>query len=53
MASPMEKNLKLRVDVGKEPKDPHVYQMFVGSLLYSTIRRCDVSFPVGAISQFI
>lgn len=43
-ATPMEQNLKLKVDEGKELKDGQRYRMLVGSLLYLTITRPDISF---------
>lgn len=52
-ATPMEQNLKLRANVGKELKNVKTYRTLVGSLIYLTITRPDISFPVGVISQFM
>lgn len=52
-ATPMEKNLKLRANVGKDLKNGKIYCTLVGSLIYLTITRSDVSFPVRVVSQFM
>lgn len=53
IATPMEHYLKLKVDEGKELKDGQCYHMLVGSLLYLTITRPDISFSIGIVSQFM
>lgn len=42
--TPMEQNIKLKVNKGKELKDVQAYWMLVGSLFYLTITRLDISF---------
>lgn len=49
----MEQMLKLRTNSGKELKDEKTYRTLVGSLIYLTITRPDISFPVGVVSQFM
>ena len=41
---PMDQNLKLSKCEGKELKDPSSYRRLIGSLLYLTIIRPDITF---------
>ncbi|KAK3028021.1 hypothetical protein RJ639_040020 [Escallonia herrerae] len=52
-STPMDENLKLKVNEGKELPDAYPYRKLVGSLLYLTISRPDISYSVGVISQFM
>ncbi|KAK3015077.1 hypothetical protein RJ639_007464 [Escallonia herrerae] len=52
-SSPMDENLKRKVNEGKELPDAYPYRKLVGSLLYLTISRPDISYSVGVISQFM
>ena len=49
----MEQNVKLRPDVGDVLEDPTMYRKIVGSLIYATLTRLDMSHDVGVLSQFM
>jgi hypothetical protein len=51
--TPMEINLKLRKNDGDPIADPTLYRSLVGSLVYLTITRPDISFSVNIVSQFM
>ena len=42
LSVPLEQNVKLSVDIGDEIEDPTMLRI-VGSLIYMTIRRLDLS----------
>jgi hypothetical protein len=50
---PLEKNCKLRADLGRRIENVNVYRSMVGSLIYLTITRPDLSYAVGLVSQFM
>ena len=50
---PLEQNVKLSVDVGELLEDPTMYRHIVGSLIYMTIIKLDLSYDVGLVSQFV
>ena len=50
--SPMEIYLKLRRDEGVLQQDPTFYRKLVGSLIYLTITRLDISFAMSKFMQF-
>ena len=50
---PLDRNLKLDADSGAEECDPTQYRQLIGSLIYLTITRPDLSYPVGLLSQFM
>ena len=51
--TPMELNVKLRQEVGDLLIDPSLYRKSVGSLVYLTITRPDISFVVQQVNQFL
>ncbi|GJY14422.1 integrase [Tanacetum coccineum] len=50
---PMEPNLKLRKNEGTLLKDVKKYRQLVGSLIYLTITRLELSYCVGKVSEFM
>ena len=53
LSTPMEQNLKLTSIEGKEFEDATKYRQLVGSLIYLTTTRPDISFAVGILSRFM
>lgn len=51
--TPMENTVKLCVDKGKELEDPTMYRQIIGSLIYLTLTRPDISFEVGVLSRYM
>jgi len=49
----MDVNVKLKRDEGKLLQDPTLYRKLVGSLIYQTITRPNISFVVHIISKFM
>jgi hypothetical protein len=47
---PLEQNVKLSVDEGDLVEDTAMYKHIVGSLIYMTITRLDLSYAVGVVS---
>ncbi|KAK2974046.1 hypothetical protein RJ640_006238 [Escallonia rubra] len=52
-ATPLEPNLKLKKDKGKPLKDARKFRQLVGSLIYLTITRPEISYSISVISQFM
>jgi hypothetical protein len=50
---PLEQNVKLSADEGDLVEDTTMYKRIVGSLIYITITRPDLSYAVGVVSQFM
>jgi hypothetical protein len=50
---PFEQNVKLNAGEGNLVKDTTMYRRIVGSLIYMTIIRPDLSYAVGLVSQFM
>jgi hypothetical protein len=50
---PLEQNVKLSVDEGDLVEDTTMYRHIMGSLIYMTITRLDLSYVVGVVSQFM
>uniref|UniRef100_A0A1S8ACK4 Cysteine-rich RLK RECEPTOR-like protein kinase n=1 Tax=Citrus limon TaxID=2708 RepID=A0A1S8ACK4_CITLI len=51
--TPMELNVKYRRDEGELLQDPTLYRKLVGSLIYLTITRPDISYAVHTVSKFM
>lgn len=51
--TPMEVNVKYRRDEGDLLEDPTLYRKLVGSLIYLTTTRPDISFAVHTVSKFM
>ena len=50
---PLDKNFRLRADLGAKIEDVNMYRSMVGSLIYLTMTRLDLSYVVGLVSQFM
>jgi hypothetical protein len=50
---PLEQNVKLSVDERDIVEDTTMYRCIVGSLIYMTITRLDLSYAVGVVNQFM
>jgi hypothetical protein len=50
---PLEQNVKLSADEGDQVEDTTMYRCIMGSLIYMTITRPDLSYAVGVMSQFM
>jgi hypothetical protein len=50
---PLEQNVKLSADEGNLVEDTTMYRRIVGSLIYMTIIRPDLSYAIGVVSQFM
>ena len=50
---PLEQNVKLSSEEGELLEDVTVYRRIVGSLIYMTITRLDLSYAIGLVSQFM
>nr|XP_017221153.1 PREDICTED: uncharacterized mitochondrial protein AtMg00810-like [Daucus carota subsp. sativus] len=53
VSTPMEPNAKLCAHEGKDLQDSSMYRQIVGSLIYLTITRPDISYSVGVISRYM
>ena len=53
LTPPMEQNLNLTSTEGKEFEDATKYRQLIGSLIYLTTTRPDISFDVGILSRFM
>ena len=53
VSTPMEQNLKLTSNEGSTFEDPTKYRQLVGSLIYLTNTRPDITFDVGILSRFM
>ena len=50
---PLDHNLKVDASFGMAESEPTQYRQLIGSLIYLTITRHDLSYSVGLLSQFI
>ena len=53
LSTPMEQKLNLISSEGKEFEDATKYWQLVGSLIYLTTTRPDISYVVGILSRFM
>ncbi|MCO5605894.1 hypothetical protein L7F22_060080 [Adiantum nelumboides] len=53
ISTPLDQNLKLRFDEGEVLDDATMYRRIVGSFIYMTILRLDLSYAVGLVSEFM
>ncbi|KAJ0464501.1 putative RNA-directed DNA polymerase [Helianthus annuus] len=51
--TPMDAGVRLYTTVGRQIEDPSEYRRLVGSLIYLTLTRPDLSFAVGVLSRFM
>ncbi|MCO5571267.1 hypothetical protein L7F22_025005 [Adiantum nelumboides] len=51
--TPLDQNLKLRIDEGEVLDDATMYRKIVDTLIYMTISRLDLSYAVGLVIQFM
>jgi hypothetical protein len=49
----LEQNVKLSADEGDLVEDTTMYRRIVGSLIYMTIIKPNLSYEVGMVSQFM
>ena len=50
MSTPMDPNVRLQEDEGKDLDDVTMYRQLVGSLIYLTLTRPDISYSVGLVN---
>ena len=50
--TPMSPNVKLTVDLLGKSVDPSLYRSMIGSLLYLTANRPDISYSVGVCARY-
>ncbi|TYK27793.1 putative mitochondrial protein [Cucumis melo var. makuwa] len=53
ISTPMEVNKKFYMHEGKDLANPTMYRQLVGSLIYLTLTRPDISYSVGVISRYM
>ena len=53
MSVPLKQNTKLSADTGELLEDVTMYRRIVGSLIYMTITRPDLSYVVGLVNLFM
>jgi transposase InsO family protein len=53
VSTPMEQNLKISSNEGNDFEDATKYRQLVGSLIYLTTTRPDITFAVGILSRFM
>ncbi|KAE8675571.1 tir-nbs resistance protein [Hibiscus syriacus] len=52
-STPMEPNVKICSHEGKDLEDATMYRQLVGSLIYLTLTRPDISYAVGVMSRYM
>ena len=53
MSTPLDQNLKLDADSGTDECEPTQYRQLIGSLIYLTITRPNLSHLLSLLSQFM
>ncbi|KAL5577449.1 hypothetical protein UlMin_019148 [Ulmus minor] len=53
ISTPMEPNAKMCAHEGKDLEDATMYRQLVGSLIYLTLTRPDISYAVGVMSRYM
>ncbi|KAE8725578.1 PLAC8 family protein [Hibiscus syriacus] len=53
ISTPMEPNAKMCAHEGKDLEDATIYRQLVGSLIYLTLTRSDISYAVGVMSRYM
>ncbi|GMI77806.1 hypothetical protein HRI_001449800 [Hibiscus trionum] len=53
ISTPMDPNIKLQIDEGKDLEDTTMYRQLVGSLIYLTLSRPDITYAVGVASRYM
>jgi len=53
ISTPMDPNVRLQEDEGNDLEDMTMYRQLVGSLIYLTLTRPDISYPVGVVSRYM
>ena len=53
MSTPMDPNMRLQEDEEKELEDVTMHRQLVGSLIYLTLTRPDISYPVGLVNRYM
>ena len=49
----MDPNVRLQKDKGKDLENVTMYRQLVGSLIYLTLTRPDISYVVGVVSRYM
>jgi len=50
---PLQQNVKLSADEGDLVEDTIMYRCIMGSLIYMTITRLNLSYAIGVVSEFM
>ncbi|KAL4355035.1 hypothetical protein GQ457_06G000650 [Hibiscus cannabinus] len=53
ISTPMDPNIKLQAEEGKDLEDTTMYRQLVGSLIYLTLSRPDIAYAVGVVSRYM
>ena len=53
ISTPMDPNVRLQEGKGKDLEDVTMYRQLVGSLIYLTLTRPDISYVVGVVSRYM
>ena len=53
MSTPIDPNVRLQEVEGKDLEDVTMYRQLIGSLIYLTLTRLDIFYPVGVVSRYM